>query len=284
MNRHFSTPNPPRLRIEFRSGSIDVRTEQVGETTVELRGGRDNDATAQLIADTTVEQRGDDIVVIVPKRSGGIFSRAHDLHLTITAPQLATLAIESGSADITARGDFGATTVQSGSGDVTIGHIADSVKIRSGSGNVRIDKIGADALITTGSADVYIGEVSGAVSLTTGSGDVRLGAGGSALDVKTGSGDVSIGEAPVQLSAKTASGDVSIDSVRHGEVKARTASGDLRAGVRAGTAAWLDVRTISGRVSSDLEAAAEPADDDSRVRIQLETVSGDIELVRVASR
>ena len=266
MSHRFATPNPPRVRIEFRSGSIDVRTEDVGETTVELRGRRDNDAATRLIAETTVAQRGDEIVILVPKRAGGIFGRSHDLDLTITAPALTALAIDSGAADITARGDFGTATVQTGSGDVTIGHIADAIKIRSGSGDIRVDRIDGDAHITTGSADIQLGEVGGAGSVTTGSGDISVGSAGAELDVKTGSGDVSI------------------DSVRHGEIKARTASGDVRAGVCAGTAAWLDVRTISGRVSSDLEASTEPGRDENRVRLQLETVSGDIELVRVASR
>ena len=284
MIHRFPTPKPPRLRIEFRSGSIVIRTDDVGETTVELRGRRDNDATTQLIADTTIEQRGDEIVVLVPKRSGGIFSRPHDLDLLITAPHLTALAIESGSADITANGDFGTTNIQTGSGDVAVGHVTDSLKLRSGSGDVRVERIDGDADITTGSADVQLGEVGGAASVTTGSGDVRLGSGGTAIDVKTGSGDVTVGEAPAKLSAKTGSGDVSIDSVRHGEIRARTASGDVRAGVRAGTAAWLDVRTISGRVSSNLESSAEPGAGEDRVRLQLETVSGDIDLVRVAAR
>jgi hypothetical protein len=71
-------------------------------------------------------------------------------------------------------------------------------------------------------------------------------------------------------------------SVRRGEVTARTASGDIRAGVRAGTAALLDVRTISGRVSIDFEAAGEPSGDEERVRLGLESVGGDMDLVRVA--
>ena len=266
MSHRFATPNPPRLRIEFRSGSIDIRTEDVGETTVELRGRRDNDATNRLIAETTVEQRGDDIVVLVPRRSGGVFSRPHDLDLTITTPAQTALAIDAGSADISARGDFGTSSVQTGSGDITIGHIADSLKIRSGSGDVRVDRIDGDAKLTTGSADIHLGELGGAVSVTTGSGDITVGSAGAELDVKTGSGDVRV------------------DSVRRGEIKARTASGDVRAGVCDGTAAWLDVSTISGRVSSDLEASTEPGHEDDRVRLQLETVSGDIELVRVGSR
>jgi DUF4097 and DUF4098 domain-containing protein YvlB len=282
MIHRFPTPTPPRLTIEFRSGSIAIRTDDVDETTVELRGRRDNEATNHLIAETTIEQRGDEIVVLVPKRSGGLFGRSTDLSLTVTAPHSTALAIQSGSADITAEGDYGTSRVDTGSGDVNVGHIAGSARLRSGSGDVRVEMIDGDVDVSTGSGDVQLGTVRGSVAAQTGSGDVRLGAGGTALEVKSGSGDVSVGDAPDRVSAKTGSGDVTIDSVRRGEVKARTASGDIRAGVHAGTAAWLDVRTISGRVSSDLQASDEPSGGDDRVRLQLESVSGDIELMKVS--
>jgi len=62
---------------------------------------------------------------------------------------------------------------------------------------------------------------------------------------------------------------------------AKAASGDIHAGVRQGTAAWLDVHTVSGRVASSLDATSAPADDDRTVRLHLSTVSGDIDLARV---
>jgi DUF4097 and DUF4098 domain-containing protein YvlB len=281
MIHRFPTPTPPRLTIEFRSGVIAIRTDDVGDTTVELRGRRDNETLSQLIEQTTIEQRGDEIVVLVPKRLGGLFGRSTDLFLTVTAPRSTALAIQSGSADITAEGDYGMSTVDTGSGDVTIGHICGSARLRSGTGDVRVEKIDDDVDVSSGSGDVQLGTVLGAVAAQTGSGDVRLKSGGKALEVKTGSGDVSVGDAPEWVSAKTGSGDVNIDSVRKGEIRARTASGDIRAGVRAGTAAWLEVRTVSGRVSSDLQAAGEPSGDEDQVRLELESVSGDIELVKL---
>src|SRR5262245_587339 len=98
MNHRFATPTPPRLRIEFRSGSILVRTDDVDETTVELRGRRDDGASRHLIAETTIEQRGDEIVVLVPKRAGGFFARSPELELVVSSPRLTALAVESGSA------------------------------------------------------------------------------------------------------------------------------------------------------------------------------------------
>lgn len=278
MHHRFSTPTPPRLTIEFRAGTIVIDTAEVTETTVDLhdrRGDDDSDA----VRDTIIEQRGDEIVVLVPK-DDGFFSRTVDLDLRITAPTRAALHISSGSADITANGEYGTTAITSGSGDVTVGSIADSARLRAGSGNLRLDAVAGDLEVGTGSGDVTVGSVGGRVNARSGSGDLRVGAGGRALRVKTGSGDVAVDIAPDELQATTGSGDVHIGAVERGDVKVRVASGDIYAGVRTGTAAWLDVRTVSGRVSNDLEHTDAPSDEDRRVRLQLESVSGSIRVAR----
>jgi DUF4097 and DUF4098 domain-containing protein YvlB len=153
--------------------------------------------------------------------------------------------------------------------------------VRSGNGDVRVERIDGDSDVSTGSGDIQLGVVGGSASVSTGSGDVRIDSGGAALDVKTGSGDVEVGTAPEHVSARTGSGHVRIDAVGAGSVRARTASGDIHAGVLDGTAALLDVSTVTGRVSSELAAGAEPTRDEGRVRLQLASVTGDIELVRV---
>ena len=49
-----------------------------------------------------------------------------------------------------------------------------------------------------------------------------------------------------------------IGEVVRGAVVLETAVGDLEVGIRAGTAAWLDVNTHFGRVHNALEAADAP--------------------------
>ncbi len=276
----FPTPTPPRLTIRFRAGIVEIDTEDVSETIVELHDLH-GDTSNGAIAATVIEQRGNDIVVVVPKRFGELFMGSTDLALRVTAPSRTALDIESGSAQITARGEYGTTVVTTGSGAVTIGTVASSARVRSGSGDLRIDSVEGDLDVRSGSGAIDVGSVGGSLSVQSGSGDVRLGTGGTSMRVKTGSGDVSVDSAPDQLHATTGSGDVRVGAVRRGEISVRVASGDIHAGVRSGTAAWLDVRTITGRVSSQLESAAAPGADDEQARLKLESVSGDIELVRV---
>lgn len=277
----FTTPVPPRLSIELRAGTVAVATSETAETTVELVALDDSRATRDAIDAAVVEQHGDDVVVHVPERLGSFVGRGPNLNVRVAAPDEAALRVRTGSADVSARGRYGTTAVDTGSGDIEVGTVTDSARVNTGSGDVRIERVDGDVRIKTGSGAVVLGTVVGEASFTSGSGDLELVAGGRALVVKTGSGNVSIGTAPADLRITTASGDTRIDAVDEGAVRVRAASGDVQAGIRSGTAAWLDVHTVSGRVASGLDAATEPATTERRVRLQLSTVSGDIELTRV---
>lgn len=277
----FSTPVPPRLSLELRAGSIAVDTADAAETTVELVPLDDSRVTSDAIDAAVVEQRGDDVVVHVSERRSSFVGRSPSIAIRVAAPDDSQLRVKTGSADVAASGRYGTTGIETGSGDIDVAVVVDSARINSGSGDVRIERVDKDVTVKTGSGDVVLGTVVGEVSFTSGSGDLELMAGGRALMAKTGSGSVVIGTAPADLRITTASGDTRIDSVDEGEVRVKAASGDVHAGVRGGTAAWLDVHTVSGRVRSGLESSSEPAAGERAVRLLLSTVSGDIELTRV---
>jgi len=276
----FTTTKPPRLSIDVKAGTVSIETVDGTETTVEVTPLDDNDVTLDALLATTIDQRGDDVFVHVPGRFS-VLGRSPKLAVAITAPHDARLAVKTGSADVVATGRFGTSVVQSGSGDMTLGEFTDSLRINSGSGDVRVEAVAKDIVAKTGSGDVDVVDVEGDASITSGSGDIVVGGASRGLVAKTGSGNITVGSAPPDLRITTASGDIRIDVVVEGEVRAKAASGDIHAGVQRGTAAWLDVHTVSGRVASALDATTEPASDDRKVRLQLATVSGDIELARV---
>lgn len=275
----FDTPTAPQISVEFRSGDIVVDAQDVTETTVDLTGP--SDPTAQsLIADTVIEQRGDTIVVHVPKRGHGLFNRTPDLRLHITTPTGAALMIKAGSADISARGSFAGSRIATGSGDISVVHLTGASRLRSGSGDLTVDSTEADLDAQTGSGDIEVGSVSAACTLQSGSGDVELEHAAGPAKVQTGSGDIAIGDAESDVKTQTGSGDVRVTRVHRGEVKAQGASGDIHIGVARGTAAWLDVHSLTGKVRTDLESSGEPDEDEDKVRLQVNTVSGDITVVR----
>lgn len=275
----FHTPRPPRLTVEFRAGTITVHTEDVQETTLELTGSSDQQTQA-LIADTVIDQRGEDVLVLVPKRTLGLFGSQPDLRLDVTAPHGTRLNVKTASADLNARGRYGESRLTSGSGDVSVEHLTGSAQVRSGSGDVHIGTADDDLTLGAGSGDVHLGEVHGSVTVQTGSGDVGVDSVAGSLRAQTGSGDVQVGRAADDVRAQTGSGDVSLGHVSRGRVKAQAASGDLHIGVADGTPAWLDVRTVTGGVTNDLEASEPVGGGEEYVRLDLKTVSGDIEIVR----
>jgi DUF4097 and DUF4098 domain-containing protein YvlB len=277
----FTTTTPPRLTVEFRAGDISIDTADVQETTVELRGRRDDHATQALIDDTVIEQRGEDVVVLVPKRSHGLFGSTPELRVDIVAPHGTRLNVRSASADVSARGTYGESRVASGSGDISVERLTGSAHLRTGSGDVDLGSTGADLTVGTGSGDVDLGAAQGAVSVQSGSGDITIESVAGALKVQTGSGDIEVRRADDDVKAQTGSGDVAVRRVSTGRVRAKAASGDLHVGVADGSPAWLDVKTLTGSVSNDLDAAEPVGAGEQHVRLELNTVSGDIEIVRV---
>jgi len=276
----FSTTTPPRITIDFRSGDINVDTQDVDETTVDLRGRSDDSATRALLDDIVVDQRGGDIVVLVPKRALSLFGRTPDLLLDITAPHGSRLNVKSDSADLSARGSYGETRVASGSGDLSIERLTGSAQIRSGSGDVTVDTAEAALTVGTGSGDIHVGTAESDLTVQSGSGSVVVDTATGALKAQTGSGDVEVRRADSDVKAQTGSGDVAVKRVTRGRVQVKAASGDLHVGVADGTPAWLDVRTVTGGVSNDLESSDPVGAGEQHVRLDLKTVSGDIDIVR----
>jgi DUF4097 and DUF4098 domain-containing protein YvlB len=277
----FSTPTPPRLTVEFRAGDMSIHTDDVEETTVELTSRRDDNTSREMIEQTVVDQRGDDVVVRVPRRSGGLFGSTPQLRLEVTVPHGTRLNVRSDSADLAARGTYGESRVTSGSGDVSVERLTGSAQVRSGSGDVRVDAADGDLTVGTGSGDVDLGTTSGALTVQSGSGDVTADSVAGPARVQTGSGDIEVRRAEEDVKAQTGSGDIAIRRVRRGRVRAQAASGDLYVGVTDGTPAWLEVKTLTGGVSNDLRAGDPAGTEEAYVRLDLNTVSGDIEIVRV---
>jgi DUF4097 and DUF4098 domain-containing protein YvlB len=275
----FPTPVPPRLVIQFGAGTVAIDTSERTDTEVVLTPGGGAEAK-KLAAATVIDQRGDEIVVAVPKHGGSWLGRTPQLHLVVRAPHDTGLSVSTASADVEARGRFSTTTGDSGSGAIMIGDVIGDARVKTGSGDIEVDLVDGDLDARSGSGDVRIGRVTGSASAKTGSGDVAVGEGGRSLTAKTGSGDVSIEAAAEEIGVRTGSGNVHLTCVRRGEVQVTAASGDIRLGVADGTAAWLDVRSLTGRVDNDLDAADAPGETDERVRLRLETVSGSIDLYR----
>jgi hypothetical protein len=190
-----------------------------------------------------IELRGNELVVDLGRKR--LFSSVRSHRLAIRAPHGAAVDGSLASADLRARGRYG------------------RVKAHLASGDVSFESIEAGADVATASGDVHI---------------QRLAGGGA---IRSASGDVELGEVEGDLSVKTASGDVRLESVAEGKLSVHSASGDVEVGITRGSTVWMDVNSMSGDTSCELEPRDEPpAEGRPLVELRAVTMSGDVTIKR----
>jgi DUF4097 and DUF4098 domain-containing protein YvlB len=256
----FQTPTPVRLRVEIPKGRIAVTASETHETTIELAAAHGDSLACDMIAEAEIAQHGDEIVVRI-RRERRIFGFGGDVEAEIRVPMGSAAQLGTGAGRVETHGRLGDVEAQTGAGAIRLAATAEA-KARTGAGSITI------------------AEVAGSADVKSGSGRVGLGRVGAHTRITTGAGDIELGEAGDSVEAFTAAGSVSVRRADHGRVRAKTMAGRVSVGVAKGSAAFLDISTMSGRVHSELEATAEPAEGDKRVELIIRTMSGDVTLAR----
>jgi len=280
----FQTPGAVQLDVRLGAGEVSLEATTTEETTVVLEPLRDNDASVEAVQTARVEFREGgarpEIVVDVRGRSRSLF-RGAEVLVRVTCPLESGVDVQTGSADVEGRGLFGSVDVETGSGDVQFGEVSGNGKISAASGDVEVGLIGGEGNVNTASGDVQIRMIGGDGRVNTASGDVVIRTAGGSLQVNSASGDVLVKEALGSVSVNTASGDQAIGNVLHDRVDLKSASGDIRVGIKQGSALHVDARSRSGEVRSELEVSdVPPAGDAPLVELRANTMSGDITVTR----
>ena len=273
----FSTPGPVRLNLEIPKGEIDLETAATDETHVELEATSSDAAVLELVDDARIElvRRGDVHEVVVETKEKRGFSISigltdirldrPQLRLRITCPHGTALDVRTKSADLRARGDYGATEVKTASGDVQVDQ-AQETQVKSASGDIRLGHVHGDLDAQTASGDVHADVVEG---------DVHA---------QLVSGDLEVRDARASVTANTVSGDQHFEAVQEGRIDLKAISGDVTVGIRSGSRFYVDANTVSGDTSSEFElgdAPAEEVDPDAPlVEVFAKTVSGDVRIER----
>lgn len=274
----FSTPAPITLRFRLASGEIEISASDRQDTEVEVRPSNPNRSEdVEAAANTRVDQRDGTILIEAPEDHRS--HRSPSLDIRVALPRGSHLRGSVASADVRASGQLGDVEINSASGDVQI-EDAGQVTLQSASGDLFVRRADGDAKVQSASGDIALPTVGGSAQVSTASGDVELGEVAGDVRLQAASGDLQLRSADGSVEVKTASGDVNVGSVRQGEVSADAASGDIQIGVAAGTAAWLDVSSLSGDVRSALDQSDEPDAAERTVAIRARTLSGDISVVR----
>jgi ferric-dicitrate binding protein FerR (iron transport regulator) len=276
----FQTPGRVRLDLELPAGSIEIETSNSDETHVELEALSDREQVREMVEDARIEatRRGDGHEVSVDVRTRhGVwlsFSKGPDirigspeLRLRISCPQGAELDVRTKSADLRARGDYGAVEFKTASGDMVLDHAAGDVHIKSASGDAHIDTVDGSLAVGSASGDLHVGSVAGETN------------------VQLVSGDVHIRVAHDSINANTVSGDQRYSAVLKGRLDLRAISGDVIVAIARGARVFIDANTVSGSTSSEFELSDVPqeapaSEDSPLVEVYAKTVSGDVRIER----
>lgn len=260
----FPCPGPVTVDLRLGGGSCDVRAEPRDTALVEVEPYDNSDTARQAARDTRTELSGDTLVISAPEAGGWLFRRSPRLRVTVAVPTGSSGRLRVASADVTCHGEW------------------DQVKVNTASGDVYVERVTGDLTVNSASGDIRAGQVDGRLTVNTASGDVSVNRVLSSVEIKGASADVEIGELGGDLRTSTASGDIQIGSARQGAISVNSASGDVSVGVVAGTGVWLDLNTLSGRTSSDLEMGEQaPPPSGHELSVQVRTMSGDINIHRI---
>lgn len=254
----FDTPEPVDLRIKVTSGTVTVVAADTATSTVEVTA-LDDDAR-ELAEETTVRLSGRSLAVEMPERRQILSIRRRRVAITVTVPTGSSLTARTASATVDATGRYG------------------TVSVHTASGRIGLDQVDGDVEAHVASGDVTINS-GRAVSAHSASGRIRIGHASGDIDIRAASGRIQVGVAEGSVRARTASGDISIDEARSGTVSLDVASGDLRIGVRSGVTAHLDLRTVSGRIRSELPVEDNAPDGGSPLAIRARSTSGNVLVV-----
>jgi hypothetical protein len=254
----FPTQDPVDLQVRIHGGGVRVLAVPTQTATVTL------DAADGVLAATRVEFDHGALSVVAPGRLGlGGNARLEFDHGALSVVDLGRLWL-GGDASVD-------VTVEVPEGSSCLAHTASADVSCTGE---------LSALdIHTASGDVSAERVSGLARVVTASGDVRVGAADEAR-VETASGDVRIEQADGAVTVRTASGDVWIAQTSGRRTEVKSSSGDISVAVAPGIGVYLDLSSLSGTVSSELEPAQGGGDAD--MTVQCRTISGDVQVIRAA--
>ena len=278
----FSTPAPIELRVRLGGGEVAIVAEARADTEVDVQPCNPaSRADVEMAEATTVDHRDGVVTVEAPGRNGWRFGRSGSIAVRVALPEGSAVHVDAASADVTSEGRLGSVEATTASGDVEIEH-AEVLSIKTASGDVVARHADGDVSLGTASGEIWVVEVGGDAQLSSASGDVHVGHAGGDVGIKTASGDALVDDVEGSVTAKTASGDAEVRRVRRGTVAFDTASGDLSVGIVEGTAAWLDVQSLTGKVHTSLNDADGPVEGGDTVRIRARTISGDVSITRAS--
>jgi Putative adhesin len=277
----FDTPGPISVSIELPIGEVRISSGDRADTVVDVQPSRaDNDDDRRAAEQTRVDY-ADEHLTVKGARARAWLTRARggSVDVTIELPAGSHAEGAVGIGAFVCDGRLGDCRLRTGVGDIRVDH-AGAVNAKTGTGDVHVDVATGHAEVAAGSGEVRLRELDHTGVVKNANGDIWVGSAAGALRVRVANGSISVDRAQTSVGAKTATGDVRVGEVVRGSVVLETHAGDVDLGIREGTAAWLDVRSIAGSVHNALDAAEAPEPSAATVEVRARTTVGDVAIRR----
>jgi DUF4097 and DUF4098 domain-containing protein YvlB len=258
----FPGSEPIEIFVDVAGGDVAVSGEPTDATTVTAYSTKRGPDAPVPPEELQVSFSAGRLEIVQPKNSGWLRGR-ESLDVTVKVPAGSRCTLRTASGDVSCVGELSDLEAKTASGDVTAASVSGAAAVSTASGDVWLETVGGAIAVHTASGDVRMRRAGGDVAVTTASGDVRLGVVGGSAGVQTASGDIVIG------------------SIRAGEANVKTVSGDTSVSVARGAEVYLDLSSLTGDISSQLEETG--GGEGVGLRVTCRSVSGDIRISRAAA-
>ena len=279
----FETPEPVSAIARVDAGSIRFTASGRGDSVVDVRP-RDpkKDQDVRTAEQTEVSYADGKLDIRTPKLRYP-FGRTGTVDVVVDLPEDSSVEVTGSWAEVRGDGRLGAVRVNTSSGDVRLATTG-PLHLTASHGSISVDRVMGSAEIVTSSGSMRVGTGEGAAVLKNSHGTTIIGHVVGDLQVKGANGDIIVDRADGSVAATTAHGALRLAEVTRGSVQLETSYGSIEVGVRAGTAAWLDVSSSAGRVHNSLTVADSAGDSEDTVEVRARTRYGNIDIRRADPR
>ncbi|WIY02371.1 DUF4097 family beta strand repeat-containing protein [Amycolatopsis mongoliensis] len=276
----FPTPEPITATIDVSVADVRIVAGERADTTVEVTPADPGDnEDVKAAARTRVEFAHGELLVKGPKYVTKLWGKAGALHVTVELPAGSRVNATSAMGDFRVSGRVGDSRFKTSVGDI---HLDESTRLEAhtATGDVTVERASGHAEIGTGSGELRIREIDGTAVLKNSNGETRVHEVTGDVRVNTANGDILVDLAHAGVHAKTASGDIRVGEVVRDRVVLETAVGEIEVGIREGSAAWLELNSLTGSVRNTLSATDGPGGSTETVEVKAHTYTGDIVIRR----
>jgi Putative adhesin len=277
----FETPEPISVTVAIGVGDVRITASDRTDTVVVVSPSDSSKGSDVKGAEQTRVEYADGRLLIKSPRSWrhySPFGGGESIDIAIELPAGSRVEGEASVADFRCDGRLGECRLATAVGSIRLDETG-PLHVSTSAGTITVDRAVGRAEVT-GSGQVRIGEIDGPAVIKNLNGVTWVGEVTGDLRCNAANGDITVDRAGAGVSAKTANGAVRIGEVVRGSVDLATSYGELEVGIRAGTAALLDLRSQFGSVHNSLVASDGPETTDQTVEVHARTSFGDIVIRR----